>query len=218
MLMSSRMTEPIRGALATVHRLVAQRRPREEVEVALDAATALPESTDPGVAELIALERAEVALRYDASDDDDRKPGERMPVEIIEGIRYTHHLRQMGWPYEETAAVLDEVGTLPAAERCRAQLAFDKIMLTNMYDRPDEDMEPAILAALAAYSTISIVYKASTISTACSGRPALAEKYMPDLIAQVEENMREHPDEVGEKMLEGMRRSLERTRAGLPRP
>lgn len=218
MLVSRRIPEPVSSALASVHRLVVRRRRREEVEAALDAAAALPESADPGVAELLALERAEVALRYDASNDDDREPGERVPVEIIEGIRYVHHLYRMGWPYEETAALLDEVGTLPAAEQCRAQLAFDKIMLTNMYDRPDEDMELAIRAALDAYATGPIANKAATISTACSGRPALAEKYMPGLLAQLEASLREHPDEVGEKMLEGMRRSLERTRAGLPRP
>jgi hypothetical protein len=217
--MSRPVPELVKDALSIVHRLVVRRRPREEVERALDAVAALAESQDPDVAELIALERMEVALRYDESRGLDADgPGERMPVEVVEGIRYVYHLRQMGWSFEETVAVLDEVGTLPAAGRCRAQLAFDKIILTNLYDRPDEDMEAAILAALDAYHEDAIMDRATTISAACSGRPALAERYVPDLIARVEEELRERPDEVGEQRLGGMRRSLERTRAGLPRP
>ncbi|HWN67822.1 MAG TPA: hypothetical protein VNM90_09285 [Haliangium sp.] len=147
----------------------------------------------------------------DADDKDDSVA--RMPEELMNGIRYAYRLRRMGWPYEDVIAVLDEVATLPVAAEFTGQLAFDRINLTDEYERPDEEMEREIQATLRACKGDPAKIRASTIMSACSGRPALAEKYVPPLIGELEEALRRSPDAEGEAMLAGVKRRLERTRA-----
>jgi hypothetical protein len=55
--------------------------------------------------------------------------------------------------------------------------------------------------------------RAQSLSALLSGRPALAEKYVPALVAELEEELRQRPDEGRESVLESIKRGLERTRA-----
>jgi hypothetical protein len=146
--------------------------------------------------------------------DEDEEADETFPEEFTEGIRYAYRLRRMGWPYEDVMAVLDEVGTLPSAAAFAGQLAVDRIVVTSMFRRPDEDMEREIERALRAEAASPAWIRAMTIMNACDGRPTLAERYMPGLIADARAELREHPDEVARRYLDGVEMRLERTRAG----
>jgi hypothetical protein len=42
---------------------------------------------------------------------------------------------------------------------------------------------------------------------------ALTEKYVPPLIAELEDELRQRPDTIGQEMLAGLERRLARTRA-----
>ena len=212
----------VADALRAVHRLVVQRRPYAKVVAALDVAATLPEAVDPGVAELIALERREAQERYEVEGGPELHArvegekaagaGETFSADFIEGIRYAFHHRKMGWPYEDVVAILDAVAELPSAAECPDQLSHDRIVVARWYERPDEDLEREIERALRT-DTGPAWSRAGTIMLACDGRPALAERYMPALIAKAEEELRECPDPVVQKQLDGLERRLARTMA-----
>jgi hypothetical protein len=147
-------------------------------------------------------------------EEDEEGDEKKFPEEFIDGIRYAYRLRRMGWPYEDVIAVLDEVGTLPSAAEFAGQLAVDRIVVTSMFRRPDEDMEREIERALQAEAESPAWIRAMTVMNACDGRLTLAERYMPELIADAETELREHPDEVAQQYLNGVKIKLERTRAG----
>ncbi|HWN68768.1 MAG TPA: hypothetical protein VNM90_14120, partial [Haliangium sp.] len=158
----------------------------------------------------ISIARGEPQPADEDAEDLDASP--KFPEEFINGIRYAYRCRRMGCPYEDVMAILDEVGTLPSAAHYAGQLAVDRIVVTSMFRRPDEDMEREIERALSAEAESPTWLRATTISNACDGRPALAERYMPALIAAAEEELRQHPDEVTQQYLEGVKARLERAR------
>lgn len=159
----------------------------------------------------LSIARGEPQLVEEAEDEEGDAT---LPEEFIDGIRYAYRLRRMGWPYEDVIAVLDEVGTLPSAAAFASQLAVDRIVLTSMFRRPDADMEREIGRALQADAESPAWIRAMTVMNACDGRPTLAERYMPGLVADAETELREHPDEVAQQYLNGVKIKLERTRAG----
>ena len=150
----------------------------------------------------------------DEGEDQDEDDVELAPEELTGGLRYAYRLKRMGWPYEDVIAVLDEVAVLPVSAEYQGWIMRDRLILADMYGRPDDDMERLIEAALGALAGEPAKYRASTISAACSERPALAEKYVPALIAELEEELRQSPDPEGEQVLAGVNRRLARARAG----
>lgn len=169
----------------------------------------------------IELLRDELAAARGEQQPDEEDAGEEdegsdatFPEELIAGIRYAYRLRRTGWPYEDVLAVLDEVGALPCAAELAGQLATDRIRVTSLFERPDADMEREIERALVAEAGSPAWVRAMTIMNACDGRPALAERYMPQLIAAAESELRDHPDAVARRYLDGVESKLERTRRG----
>ena len=103
---------------------------------------------------------------------------------------------------------------MPVAARATAWLARERLVLVNMYERPDEDLEREIEAAMRTFADAGEPVRqwAFTITAAVMGRPVLAEKYVPPLIAELEEALQQRPDEIGARVLEGIKRGPERTR------
>jgi hypothetical protein len=150
----------------------------------------------------------------DDDDLDDREPVQMAPDELVDGIRYAYRLKRLGWPYEEVLASLDELAARPVATGYEGWIARDRLILTDIYERPDEDMEREIERALPIFQREPLNVRASTIAAACSERPALAEGYIPPLIDALDEALRQRPDAEGEATLAGIERILARTRAG----
>jgi hypothetical protein len=147
----------------------------------------------------------------DDEDAEDLESSPKFPEDFIGGIRYAFRHQKMGWPYEDVMAILDAVAELPSAAPFPDQLSHDRIIVARLFERPDEDMGREIERTLRT-STGPAWSQASTIMLACDGRPALAERYMPGLIAAAEAKLQEHPDEVAQTYLDGVTASLERTR------
>jgi hypothetical protein len=176
------------------------------------------EARQPGDWDRLTLETLRAALsvaRGEPQEEDiEDEPSARMePSEVLAGVRYVYRLASMGWPYEDVVVALDEVAALPVAAKATGWLARERLILANMYERPDEEVESAIEAAMHAFRGAGEPVRqwAGTITAACMGRPALAKKYVPPLIVEFEEELRQRPDEVGERILEGIKQGLERT-------
>jgi hypothetical protein len=142
---------------------------------------------------------------------EDLESSPKFPEDFIAGIRYALRHQRMGWPYEDVRAIFDAVAELPSAAAYPDQLSHDRIIAARLSERPDEDLEREIERALET-GTGPAWSRASTIMLACDGRPVLAEKYMPALIAEAEDELRERPDEVAQKYLDGVKDCLEQTR------
>ena len=56
--------------------------------------------------------------------------------------------------------------------------------------------------------------RAQAVSGVCIDRPALAAQYVPPVMAELDEELRQRPDEIGTQTLAAIRRSFERTMAG----
>lgn len=177
------------------------------------------EARGSGVIDRVTLDALRIALsvaRGEPQEDDDEDSDEMEPSEVLEGVRQVWRLVSMGWPYEDVVETLGEVADLPAAVGAAPWLARERLVLVNAYDRPDDELELALQAASEAFEEAGepVRQRASTLAAACMGRPALAEKFVPPLIEELEEELRQGPDEVGERVLEGIKGGLERTRAG----
>ena len=127
----------------------------EQVAAVLDETEAaralLPENDREWLLRTACWRRPYLAMRYlgvplveeePAVPPDRLDEGRLVPAEVINGIRYVHRLRRMGWPYEEARAVLDEVATLPASAAFAPQFATDRAILIAMYGRPEAELEP----------------------------------------------------------------------------
>jgi hypothetical protein len=136
----------------------------------------------------------------------------QVPEEYLDGIRDVLRLASMAWPYEAVVAALDELTARPGAVEYEGLLMRDRLILANWYERPDEELDGLLQTALRVFEGEPARSRLSTVSSACVGRPALAAKYVPPLIAEFEEDLRRNPDQVGgEQELEVVRRSYERT-------
>jgi hypothetical protein len=116
--------------------------------------------------------------------------------------------------YEEVTEALDALLELPDGEVMRGLVTTERLIQVNLHDRDDAEIERVIQAVMPELLTRSASDRASMISLACAKSRALTEKYVPPLIAELEEELRQRPDKVARKMLAGIKRNLERTRAG----
>ena len=99
---------------------------------------------EPGDWDWTTLEMLREALsvtRGEPQDDDGEavELWQQAPDELVDGIRYAYRLKQLGWPYEEVIANLDELAARPVAAGYQGWIARDRLMLTDMYRRPDDD-------------------------------------------------------------------------------
>lgn len=168
-------------------------------------------STDDPDAHEDAAARGE-PLEPSVDELDDGDPAWQPPAEFTEGIRYAFALRSLGSPYEDVADVLDEVGALPGAAGHEGELNYDRVVVARLFERGSDDLEREILRALPADAGPAWV-RASTVWLACDGDPDLAERYMPAILAEAEEELRDREDPIARQSLDSTRRSFERSRA-----
>lgn len=149
-------------------------------------------------------------------DDDDLASSWTPPPEFTARMDDVRRLWRMGWPYEDVIAALDELAAVPFADPgTQRAIAWERFALVNVYDRDDEERERVIRDTAPVLADVPVKYRASSIANLCAERPALAEKYIPPLVDELEEALRRGPDAEGERVLEGIKRVLERTRGGL---
>jgi hypothetical protein len=181
------------------------------------------EVEDEGAAKTVDLLRRELSVmrgepQEDDEDDDIEDEIENevdlAPEEFAASLRYAYRLKRMGWPYDDVIAVLDEVAARPVAAGYQGWIMRDRLMLTDMYQRPDEDMDRLLKDAMVAFAAEPVKHRASTIAAACSERPALAERYIPPLVDELEQELRRSPDPEGAATLAGIERVLQRARGG----
>jgi hypothetical protein len=128
-------------------------------------------------------------------------------------IRYAYRLQQLGWPYEEVLTAWDELTAEPRDAGVANWIVHNRLMVTVEYQRPAEDMEHEIQRAMQVFARQPIKDWAHMISSACSTYPTLAEKYLPPLIAEFEEELREQPDPDDQRELDYIRDDLEHARS-----
>lgn len=115
--------------------------------------------------------------------------------------------------YVEISEALDAVLALPGGELAAGRVANERALMVTHHNRDDAEAERVLEQIAPVLATFALRDRASAVSLVCVGRPALAEKYMPALIAELEEDLRRSPDAEGEQVLKGIKRGLERTRA-----
>lgn len=172
-----------------------------------------PEGRDWTTREM--LREALSVIRGEPQDDDDvedLESSQHAPDELVDGIRCAYRLKRLGWPYEEVLAHLDELAARPVAAEYQGWIMRDRLMLTDMYQRPDEDMDRLLKDAMVVFANEPVKHRASTIAAACSERPTLAERYIPPLVHELEEELRCGPDPEAEATLAGIQRILSRAR------
>ena len=133
--------------------------------------------------------------------------------ELTRGIRYAYRLQQLGWPYEEVLTAWDKLTAKPRDAAVASWIAHNRLTVTVEYQRPAEDMEREIQRAMQVFAGQPIKDWAHIISSACSTYPTLAEKYLPPLLAQLEQELGEQPDLDDQQMIDWIRDDLERARS-----
>jgi hypothetical protein len=105
------------------------------------------------------------------------------------------------------------VEELPGSEPAAGAIASQRLVLLGVYERDDAEAERVLERVAPFLARLSAAQRADAILDMCLGRPTLAEKHLPPLIAELEEELRANPDMEGETTLAGIKRNLERIRA-----
>ena len=151
--------------------------------------------------------------RDEEEEDDDLASSWTPPPEFTARMGDVRRLWRMGWPYEDVITALDELAAMPFSDPgTQRAIAWERFALANVYDRDDEERELVIQRTAPVLADIPVKHRASSIASLCSGRPALAERHIPLLVSELEEELRQRPDAEGEEILAGVKRVLERTR------
>lgn len=228
------LPQAIRDAYRDRDLILPRPRPHSEIVRDLNAVAAMPEAADPEIQELLARERLRLRHYCDASEAEregawDRDFGlaiahseaesenERLTSEeLTRGIRHAYRLQQLGWPYEDVLAAWNKLTAEPRDAGITNWIVENRLTLTDEYQRPAEDMEREIQRAMEVFEGQPIEDWANAISSACRRYPTLAEKYLPPLIADLEEKLRERPNPDEQRDLDSIKDDLELARSGLP--
>lgn len=116
-------------------------------------------------------------------------------------------------PYDEIMAALDACAAMPEGHQVESLIAGQRLILVRLYGKDDAECERVLVAALPALTRMPLRDRALAIGAACMHRPALAERFVAPLLDELTAELRKTPDEVGQRILEAVRSSLEQTRA-----
>lgn len=108
-----------------------------------------------------------------------RSRPEPSPVTLIE-----HMVARRAPPVEILDAITQHEATVSA--RLKPALLSYRIVALERLQRPDHEIEAALEAFLAADRAANLIENAPDIIGACATRPALAERHVVPLIAQLE--------------------------------
>jgi hypothetical protein len=115
------------------------------------------------------------------------------PPAVKAALRTVHQLVVHQRPYEESASALDAAAALPEATEpdAAALIAMERHALLWRYTVSDEETARAIELTRDELAKLPVSERAWLLRCACSGRPALAERYLAPLIAELEERVPE---------------------------
>jgi hypothetical protein len=157
----------------------------------------------------------------DTDPAEDEEPGVEAPdwippwsPEVSIGLEVVRRLIVGRRSYEEMTEALDAVLELPGGEQAAGLIANRRLLMVSHYGQDDAEAERVLAQVAPVMATFAVQERADAVSALCAGRPALAENYVLPLVAELEEELRRGPDAEGEQVLEGIKRGLERTRAG----
>jgi len=137
-----------------------------------------------------------------------------LPPHVKRGIEVVRWLTVGRRTYQEMSEALDAIMDLPGSEVAAPRVATERLIALHLHPQDDAEVERVILQVAPVLAMRPLRDRASSIAMVCNGRPALAEKYLAPLVAELDEEQRKMPDEVTETMLAQIRRTLERTRVG----
>ena len=167
--------------------------------------------------------RARDSLDFQRSREEPRRQrrepeesGRRFPSRIETGIEVVRWLTVGRRTYREKVEALDAIEELPDSEIAAPRVASERLMALYLDGQDDTEAERVLAQVTPTLAQLTIRDRASAIANACSGRPALAAKHMPGLIAELQNELRLRPDEVGEKILASVRRNFEHTMKSAP--
>lgn len=163
----------------------------------------------------LSVMRGESQAVEDEDEEEDIEDGvELAPDEVTDGIRFAYRLRRQGWPYEDVTAVLHAVATLPVAAAYQG-LGHEGPPHPGRHvpapGRRHGQAPPGRAWSLhrRAPEAPGQHHRSDVLE-----RPALAERYIPPPVDELEDELRQRPDAEGERVLAGIKRVLERARAG----
>lgn len=219
------LTPEIKAGLIRARQLRDDNRPPEEIRTALDAVAAMPGADHPDATELI--EQLGIVSRPDADDAEVERVIQEYPADLgdwippseqfLAGQRHVLWLASSGWPYDEIVQALDELEARPEAQGYEAIVMRDRLIIARWDDRPDAEIDELLQRALVLFAGEHVRGRLGTIASTCADRPALAARYVPGLLAELEEDLRQNPDQVGgHEELAAIKRSYERTMAASP--
>ena len=103
---------------------------------------------------------------------------------IDKAIRRVEGTAARGGSYEELVAALDACSALPAADNFMPTLLSWRITATMLHNRSAEECEVVLIPYLAL--DLPVVARASKLLAVCATWPELVEKYLPDMIVELE--------------------------------
>lgn len=102
----------------------------------------------------------------------------------MEALRAADELLARHAPYEEVLAALERCEGLPGGESLLAGTAQRRLALTSIYARDLDEVEPALRLLLEV--TPDAIARASSALGPCRGFPALAQRYLGTVLADLE--------------------------------
>jgi hypothetical protein len=130
--------------------------------------------------------------------------------EVERGMEIVRRVVVARRPYQEISDALDAVLELPGGDLAVGRVATERVVA--VHDQDDAEAERVLSLIAPALATFSAVDRADAVSLVCLDRPALAERYVPAAIADLEDELRQRPDEDCDRMLTVVRSRLERSR------
>lgn len=144
-------------------------------------------------------------------------PDEMTPVEME--LRRIDQRTAARAPYDELVAALDACESLPGADAAMPRIVSLRLTLLSLYARSDEECARVLDSGMATLERVPLWRRVYAIAAVCVHRLALAEQYLPPLLAALEEEQRAAPaDTRTAQAIEHVALVLRRTREGANGP
>lgn len=122
-------------------------------------------------------------------------------------------------PYDELVAALDACESLPGADAAMPRIVSLRLTLLSLYARSDEECARVLDSGMATLACVPLWRRVYAIAAVCVHRLALAERYLPPLLAALADEQRAAPDDTRIAQAIGhVELVLRRTREGASGP
>jgi hypothetical protein len=121
------------------------------------------------------------------------------PAHIKSGVQVVRWLIVGRRSYEEVVEALDAVLELPGGDVAAPRVATERLIALYLYERDDAEAERVLAQVAPVLAGFTVRDRAQAVSGVCIDRPALAAQYVPPVMAELEEELRQRPDEIGRR-------------------